>query len=124
MHATRDELPYLFGADATGIRGANWGQLRSMIVSLPTGADMGPLLRGLPNDLCPCPHWGYVLKGRLKVTYADGEEVLAAGDLFYMPAGHTAFVEEDVEFVEFSPPGEHEAVLEVVRRNAAAAPTA
>jgi hypothetical protein len=124
MHATRDELPYLFGADATGIRGANWGQLRSMIVSLPAGTDLGPLLRGLPNDLCPCPHWGYVIKGRLRMAYADREEVLKEGDLFYMPPGHTGVVEEDVEFVEFSPPGEHEAVLEVVRRNAASAQSA
>ena len=122
MHATREDLPYFFGADGTGIRGVNWGQLRSMIVSLPAGADMGPLLRGLPNDLCPCPHWGYVLKGRLKVTYSDGEkEMLTAGDLFYMPPGHTGVVEEDVEFVEFSPPSEHEAVLDVIKRNAAAA---
>jgi hypothetical protein len=95
-----------------------------MIVSLPAGTDLGPLLRGLPNDLCPCPHWGYVLKGRMRMTYSDGEEVLTQGDLFYMPPGHTGVVEEDVEFVEFSPPGEHEAVLEVVRRNAASAQSA
>ena len=118
MHATREDLPFLFGADSAGIRGANWGKLRSVIVSLPSGTDMTPLLRGLPDDLCPCPHWGYVLKGRLKVTYADGEELLKAGDLFYLPPGHTGLVEEDVEFIEFSPPDEHDAVLDVVKRNA------
>jgi ribosomal protein L16 Arg81 hydroxylase len=55
------------------------------------------------------------------VTYAEGEEILRAGDLFYLPPGHTPLVEEDVEFVEFSRPTEHQAVLDVVERNLAAA---
>ena len=61
-------------------------------VRLPAGADLRPATKGLPDDLCPCPHWGYMLKGRMRVTYADREEVLEAGDLFYMPAGHTPLV--------------------------------
>jgi hypothetical protein len=121
MRATRDQLPILFGDDAAGIRGADWGDLRAMIVSLPAGGDVTPLFKGLPNDLCSCPHWGYVLKGRMRVLYADGEETMQAGDLFYIPPGHTPVVEEDIEFVEISPPAESEAVLEACKRNAAAA---
>ena len=120
MRATRDELPILFGADPATARGADWGDLRSMVISLPTGTDLTPLLQGLPNNLCSCPHWGYVTKGRMRVTYADGEELLQAGDLFYLPPGHTALVEEDVEFVEFGRPAEHDPVMDVVKRNAAA----
>ena len=82
MHATRDELPILFGADPAVIRGADWEGLRSMIISLPAGTDLAPPLKGLPNDLCPCPHWGYILKGRIRVTYADSVEILQAGDLY------------------------------------------
>ena len=122
MRASRDELPVLFGADPAVLRGADWGGLRAAIVSLPAGADLGPLLKGLPNDRCPCPHWGYVIKGRMRVTYADREEVVSAGDLVYMPQGHTAVVEEDFEWAEFSPSSDHDAVLAVVQRNAAAAP--
>jgi len=96
--------------------------LRALIVSLPAGADLGPLFKGLPNDRCSCPHWGYVIRGRMRITYADREEVVSAGDLVYMPPGHTGVVEEDFEWAEFSPPAEHDAVLEVVRRNATAAP--
>ena len=121
MRATRDELPIIFGADPASIRGADWFGLRSMIVTLPAGTDLAPVLKGLPGDLCPCPHWGYMLKGRIKVTYADGAEILRAGDLFYLPPGHTPLVEEDTEFVEFSRPDEHEPVMEVVKRNIAAA---
>ena len=124
MHATRDELPVLFGEGPTTIRGADWGGLRSMVVSLPAGTDLAPVLKGLPNDLCPCPHWGYMLKGRVRLRYADGEEVLQAGDLFYLPPGHTPLVEEDCEFVEFSRPPEHHPVLDHVQRAVAAASAA
>src|SRR5215216_2904914 len=27
--------------------------------------DQTPLLKGLPDDRCQCPHWGYVLEGSL-----------------------------------------------------------
>jgi hypothetical protein len=116
MHASRDELPELLGA---AIRGSDWGDLRSAVVSLPAGTDVTPLFKGLPDDRCLAPHWGYVIKGQLRVIYADAEEVLRAGDLYYLPAGHTAVVEEDYEAVEFSPPAAHEQVLDAVKRNAA-----
>ena len=74
--------------------------LRSAIVSLPAGTDVAPLLKDLPDDLCPCPHWGYVIKGQLRVIYADGQEVLRAGDVYYMPAGHSGVVEEAYEGIQ------------------------
>jgi len=56
----------------------------------------------------------------MRVTYADREEVVRAGDLYYLPPGHTGLVEEDFECVEFSRPAEHEPVFDVVKQNAAA----
>ena len=26
--------------------------------------DATPFMKGLPDDRCQCPHWGYVLKGQ------------------------------------------------------------
>ena len=31
------------------------------IVSFDQDIDATPLLKGLPDDACSCPHWGYVL---------------------------------------------------------------
>jgi hypothetical protein len=31
-------------------------------VSFQQDIDSTPLLKGLPDDSCPCPHWGYVLQ--------------------------------------------------------------
>jgi hypothetical protein len=116
MRASRDELPELLG---TAIRGSDWGELRSIVVSMPAGTDARPLFKGLPDDRCPAPHWGYVIKGQIRIIYADREEELRAGDLYYLPPGHTAVVEEDFESVEFSPAAAMEQVLDVVKRNAA-----
>ena len=121
MRASRDNLPELLGA---AVRATDWGALRAIAMSLPAGTDLGPLLKGLPDDLCSCPHWGYVVKGRMRVSYADGQETISAGDLFYLPPGHTGVVEEDFEAIEFSPPEANDRVFDVVKRNAAMAETA
>ena len=40
-----------------------------------------PLLEGLEGDLCQCPHWGYLIEGRIRVSYQDGtQETVSAGD--------------------------------------------
>lgn len=83
---------------------AEWGETAVAFVQLAAGADATPLLEGLPKDECHCPHWGYVLEGAIHVRYTDGnEEVTRAGELFYWPAGHTVWDDEDMSFVEFSP---------------------
>ena len=45
--------------------------------------DHAPLLKGLPDDQCQCPHWGYVIKGKMTFRFGDREEVFQAGDAFY-----------------------------------------
>jgi mannose-6-phosphate isomerase-like protein (cupin superfamily) len=72
-------------------------------VSIRQDHDLAPMLSGLPEGRCPCPHWGYVLKGRMTVRYADHEEVCEAGDAFYMPPGHTPAAEAGTEFIQISP---------------------
>jgi hypothetical protein len=72
-------------------------------VAIREDMDLAPLLKGLPDDRCPCPHWGYVFKGRLIWRFADHEEVIEAGDAFYVPPGHAPWAEAGSEFVQFSP---------------------
>lgn len=120
MRASKNELPILIEAGPATVRAADWDGMRAVIVSVPAGMDFGPLLRGLPNNLCPCPHWGYVIKGRLQIQYADGGETLRAGDVFYLPPGHTGIAEEDTEFLEISPPDPHQRFVDNARRNLAA----
>ena len=79
--------------------------------------DTGPMLRGLPGDQCPCPHWGYVFKGRLTFRLGDREEVFNAGDAFYVPPGHVPSCEPDTEYLQFSPAEQLHEVSEVILKN-------
>ena len=117
MRVSKNELPMLLEAGDATVRGIDWEDMRVTIVSVPAGTDFGPLLKGHPNDECPCPHWGYVMKGRLNIQSEEGEETLRAGDVFYLPAGHTGVAEEDTEFLEVSPPDKHQAFIDVAKRN-------
>ena len=121
MHASAHQRPLLLEAGPAQVRGADWDGLRVGVVSVPAGTDFSPLLRGLPNDLCGGAHWGYLIKGRLRVNYADGtEETLTAGDFFHLPEGHTGLAEEATDFVEITNPAAHDQFLENARRNLAA----
>jgi hypothetical protein len=64
---------------------------------------LAELLRGLPGDSCPCPHWGYLFAGKITVTYADRVEFYQAGDAFLMSPGHVPAAAAGTEFVQFSP---------------------
>ena len=102
------------------IRQADWSDMTVSIESFPSGLDTGPIFKGLPDDRCQCPHWGYVARGRVRIVYADREEVLSAGDAYYLPPGHTTVFEEDSDLVEFSPRGQYAQTMEVAARNVAA----
>jgi hypothetical protein len=88
-------------------------------VSFQQEVDSGLFLTGLPDNRCPCPHWGYVLQGQVRVTFADHEEVYNTGDEFYMAPGHRPMISANTEFVEFSPAEPYRQVSEVVKHNLA-----
>jgi hypothetical protein len=80
--------------------------------------DHAPLLKGLPDDQCQCPHWGYVMKGRLTFRFGDREEVFEAGDAFYAPPGHVPVQNEPgTEYLQFSPTDEVRKTSEVIMQN-------
>ena len=85
-------------------------------VRLPAGADLRPATKGLPGDLCQCPHWGYMLKGRLRMHTTDGSQDFVAGEAFYWAAGHAPEALEDTEYVDFSPTHEFQRVLDHITR--------
>lgn len=80
--------------------------------------DASPLLRGLPDDRCQCPHWGYVVAGRVTMRFADHEELYEAGDAFYAPPGHVPVSHEPgTEIVQFSPAHELARTEAVMMKN-------
>jgi hypothetical protein len=118
MKASRTEAP-----DSLEVEGyeGHFAELDDYTVGFETytaDADLAPFFAGLPDDRCQCPHWGYVVKGRVTFRYADGsEDVLGAGDAYYARPGHTPVLYAGTEVVEFSPTDALRATLAVVDKN-------
>jgi hypothetical protein len=85
--------------------------------SIREDGDLAPLLVGLPDDRCQCPHWGYLFSGQLTFTYADREDVIEPGEAFYIPPGHTPAAIAGSEFVMFSPQDEMARTDAAMKRN-------
>ena len=91
---------------------SGYGKISGEYFTLSAGVDTTPLFQGLEGDLCQCPHWGFVLTGRITTTDAVGaQETVEANDLFYWPPGHNVRVDEDAEIIMFSPQHEHSRVI-------------
>jgi hypothetical protein len=91
---------------------SGFGTISAEYFTLSAGVDTTPLFQGLEGDLCQCPHWGFVLRGQLTTTDAQGaRETAHAHDLFYWPPGHNVKVDADAEIVMFSPQHEHSHVI-------------
>ena len=107
------EIPGAVARLQTGFGDASgYGKISGEYFSLAKGVDTRPLFEGLEGNLCQCPHWGYVLKGQITTTSAEGtDETVTSGDLFYWPPGHNVRVEEDADIIMFSPEREHVLVV-------------
>ena len=117
---SRNEVPIAIEGDGVELRMRPEGALTVAFVRLPAGAHLGPALRGLPGDRCPCPHWGYMLAGRVRMHTAQGASDYVAGQAFYWAPGHVPEAVEDSEYVDFSPTHEFRPVIDHITAGAAA----
>jgi len=120
MHISKEQIDVQMQIPGAVIRqrknfgdASGYGKISGEYFSLAAGVDTTPLFEGLEGNLCQCPHWGYVLQGKLTTTDAVGErESVVAGELFYWPPGHNVRVDADAEIVMFSPQHEHSKVID------------
>ncbi|MFF5501296.1 hypothetical protein ACF1E9_28105 [Streptomyces roseolus] len=117
---TREDTPVALEGDGLDFRMREaGGGMTVAFIHLPQGTDLAPALKGLEGDLCQCPHWGYVFKGRIRMRTASGEEEYEAGQAYYWGPGHAPAALEDTDVVEFSPTEEFTAVIDYVKSQAA-----
>ncbi|MFJ9146792.1 hypothetical protein ACIRP7_01665 [Streptomyces sp. NPDC102270] len=117
--ATHDEVPVVLAGDGLEVRTKPIGGGMSVgYFRLPEGTDMGSALKGLDGDACQCPHWGYLLKGRLKMLTPTGEEEYEAGQAYHWGPGHVPVALEDREYVDFSPTEDLRTVIDHVTSRA------
>jgi hypothetical protein len=120
MRGSFEEIPVALEMPEGKLRFVEWGGMTIELGEMSARVDPGPLFKGLPDDRCQCPHWGYVIKGTLRYRYADREEAYHAGDVYYAAQGHTPVIEAGTQYVEFSPTDRLQETMAVVERNMAA----
>jgi hypothetical protein len=107
----RQQVPMAIEADGVQLRKQAVGDMSVAFVSARKGIDLRPALKGLPQDLCQCPHWGYMISGTVRMHTADGHQDYTAGQAFYWAPGHAPEFLEDAEYVDFSPTEAFDAVI-------------
>jgi len=115
--ASKMTTPIAVDADQIEGRYAQLGDYTVAFETFRQDGDPAPLFAGLPDDRCPCVHWGVVTAGQLTFRWPDREETFVAGDAYYAPAGHLPLVTAGTAVVEFSPTAELEATMAVIEKN-------
>ena len=118
--AARDELPQQEVVPGYVSRFTDWGGITVAFEHAVAGQDASSMTKGLPDDRCQAPHWGYLFSGRMVVDYGDRQEMIVGGSAYYIEPGHRISFPEDCDALEFTPTDELERTFEAVRRNAAA----
>jgi hypothetical protein len=78
------DLPVEFAQGDLETRCVELGDMAILRARIPAGTDFGSVLKGLPNDCCPSPHWGIVLEGSIRLEHADGTvEAASAGEVCF-----------------------------------------
>lgn len=111
-HARPEELPAAGGgrwpSAGEHFRSVQWGDMEVGFTSVDGPLDCTEVyhLGGMPGGVCPCPHYGYLFTGRLRATYPNTgmpDEVAAAGEVYFFPAGHVLVYEEATTAIELNP---------------------
>jgi hypothetical protein len=102
---TKDNTEISWEIDGGGEqRKAEEGGMDIALERWKRGLDTAEYFKDLPDGACWEQHWGYIISGSITMRYNDGRtETLSTGQAYYIAPGHNAYVDEDVELVEFTP---------------------
>jgi hypothetical protein len=116
--ASPDEIELREIAAGYSGRFADWGGITVAFEEATAGQDASAMVRGLPDDRCQAPHWGYLFSGKIVVHYKDRTETVEAGQAYFIEPGHSIEFLEDSSALEFTPTAALERTFAAVRRNA------
>ncbi len=69
---SRDNLPLTEIIPGYSSRMADWGGITVAFEKAHKGQDASSMVKGLPDDRCQAPHWGYLFSGTMIVEYGIG----------------------------------------------------
>jgi hypothetical protein len=118
--ASHDELELREIAPGYASRFTDWGGITVAFERAHAGQDASAMVKGLPDDRCQAPHWGFLFSGKIVVHFDDRMETIERGQAYYIAPGHAIEFLEDSEALEFTPTAALERTFAAIRRNAAA----
>jgi hypothetical protein len=118
MFSPIKDLPVTLELAQGTLRAVSWGNMTIEVGQVKQDFVPEQELKGVVSNHCQCPHWGYVLKGRMRLKYPDREETYQEGDVYYALPNHLTYFEAGCEYIEFSPTLDHLKAREAVRENA------
>ncbi len=112
MRGSKQDVPVAFQEGPTAIRQIEWGGMNVEIGEIGGTLDVTPLFRGLPDDQCQCPHWGYMIRGTIRVHTSDGYQDFEAGEAYYWAPGHNLEAVTDAEYLEITRSEDYDELME------------
>ena len=80
MYIAMNEIPIKVNAPGAVARqkpdfgnATGYGKMSGEYLAMDAGMDIDQLLQGLEENLCLALHWGSLIKGKLTVSYRNGE---------------------------------------------------
>jgi hypothetical protein len=119
--ASHDQIEPREIAPGYSSRFTDWGGITVAFEKAHAGQDASAMVRGLPDDRCQAPHWGFLFSGKIVVHFDDRTETIEGGQAYYIAPGHAIEFLEDSEALEFTPTAALEETFAAIRRNSAAA---
>ena len=116
-----DDLKPELEGPGVGIRRMDAGGLAICLIRLDAGQRTDPLFAGLPDNRCQCAHWGYIIRGTMRVHSASGARDFEAGEAYYWEPGHNLEAVTNAEYVEITRSDEYDALMAHCRRALGAA---
>jgi hypothetical protein len=121
MHFKPEEIPLISPQNGGGgcMRSIKVGEMEIGATWTTRPADYSDVYIGLPGNVCPCDHYGYIFSGRIRARYQDGTEaVIGPGEVYWIPKGHVLIYEKATHHLEINPHKALRALMRVVMENA------
>jgi hypothetical protein len=111
-----EKMPVLIEIPGATLRGIIIGGMSVHYWHFTERTDFAPVLKGLPNDACHNPHWGYMIEGQMTFHYPDGTtQIVKEGQFCWLPPGHRPIAEPGTKLVDVNHIKENDEVYEHVQ---------
>ena len=114
-HLLRNRIPVTASRRGYEGRFIEWGGFVIAFEKWLEDLDETVMFKDLTDGRCPCPHWGFLFTGKMTVRYKDHDEIITAGEAYYLKPGHSSIISRGTESMEVSPKKEYEEAIQAIK---------